>query len=89
MPEISRFYGIIVRMFMELSSPHHRPHFHAYYQDQVVIMAVDEIETLAGGLPRRQQRMVEAWAEIHQRELLEDWNRLQAGRPPIKIEPLR
>ena len=89
MPEISRFYGIIVRMFMELSSPHHRPHFHAYYQDEVVIMAVDSIERLAGILPRRQQRMVEAWAEIHQDELLEDWNRLQAGRPPVKIEPLR
>ena len=89
MPEISRFYGIIIRMFMELASPHHRPHFHAYYHDRVVVMAVDTIETLAGELPRRQQRMVEAWAEIHRRELLEDWSRLQAGRSPVKIEPLR
>jgi hypothetical protein len=40
-------------------------------------------------LPSRQQRLVEAWAEIHQTELLDDWQRLQAGRPPIKIEPLR
>lgn len=44
---------------------------------------------IGGNLPRGQQRLVEAWAEIHQRELLDDWERLQAGRPPLKIEPLR
>jgi len=37
----------------------------------------------------RQQRLVEAWAEIHRTELLDDWQRLQAGKPPLKIEPLR
>ena len=89
MPEISRFFGIIIRMFVELAAQHHRPHFHAYYQDRVAIVAIDAIELIAGGLPRRQQRLVEAWAEIHQRELLEDWNQLQGGRPPFKIEPLR
>ena len=89
MPEISRFYGIIIRMFVEPSSSHHRPHYHAYYQDQSVIVAVDTIETLAGGFPRRQQRLVEAWSEIHRDELLEDWSRLQSGRPPFTIEPLR
>ena len=89
MPEISRFFGIIIRMFVEPTMRHHRPHFHAYFQDTVAIVAIDAIELLAGGLPRRQQRLVEAWAEIHQRELLEDWDRLQAGRPPFGIEPLR
>jgi hypothetical protein len=89
MPEISRFYGIIIRMFAEPGSPHHRPHFHAYYHDHVAIVAVDTIETIAGGLPRRQHRLVEAWSEIHREELLEDWARLQAGRPPFRIEPLR
>jgi hypothetical protein len=89
LPEISRFFGIIIRMFVEPTMRHHRPHFHAYYQDTVAIVAIDAIELLAGGLPRRQQRLVEAWAEIHQRELLEDWDRLQAGRPPLGIEPLR
>lgn len=89
MPEISRFFGIIIRMFAEPATQHHRPHFHAYYQDGVGIFAIDMIELIAGTLPRRQQRLVEAWAEIHQRELLEDWDRLQAGRPPLKIEPLQ
>ena len=47
------------------------------------------IELIGGDLPRKQRRLVEAWAEIHQHELLADWERLQAGRPPFKIEPLR
>ena len=89
MPELSRFYGIIVRMYMEAGAPHHLPHFHAYYQDDVAVFSLDPIDLIAGSLPRRQQRLVEAWAEIHQAELLAAWGRLQAGRPPGKIEPLR
>jgi hypothetical protein len=89
MPEISRFFGIIIRMFPELGAPHHRPHFHAAYQDATATFGLDPIERLGGSLPRTQQRLVEAWAEIHQAELLEDWQRLQSGRPPLKIEPLR
>ena len=89
MPEISRFFGIIIRMFAEVGAPHHRPHFHAAYQDAVATFALDSIECVRGALPRAQQRLVEAWAEIHQAELLEDWRRLQSGREPLKIEPLR
>jgi len=89
MPEIARFFGIIIRMFAESGAPHHRPHFHAYYQDRVGVFAVDEIELIAGELPRRQQRLVEAWAELHQLDLLADWNRLQSGQLPFKIDPLR
>ena len=89
MPEIARFFGIIVRMYAEPNAPHHRPHFHAYYQDTVAVLGIDSIELIAGELPRRQQRLVEAWAELHQDELQADWERLQSGRPPLRIEPLR
>ena len=58
-PEISRFFGIVIRMFVEVGAPHHTPHFHAYYQDNVGIFAIDPIELLAGGLPQRQRRLVE------------------------------
>ena len=88
MPEISRFFGIIIRMFREVGAPHHRPHFHAAYQDVVAVFALDPIECIGGALPRTQQRLVEAWAEIHREELLRDWELLQSGRPPLKIEPL-
>jgi len=89
MPEIARFFGIIVRMFAEPIAQHHRPHFHAYYQDDTAVYAIDTIELLAGSLPRRQQRLVEAWMELHQDELIEDWNRLQSGRVPFRIDPLQ
>ena len=89
MPEIARFFGIIVRMYAEPNAVHHRPHFHAYYQDAVAIYAIDSIELIGGSLPRRQGRFVEAWAELHQNELLANWERLQAGRPPVKVAPLK
>ena len=89
MPEICRFFGIIIRMYAEPQAPHHRAHFHAYYQEDVGVYAIDTIELIAGQLPRRQHRLVEAWAELHQRELLADWERLQRGQMPFKIDPLQ
>jgi len=88
MPELSRFFGIIIRMYMEAGEPHHLPHFHAYYQDDVAVFSLDPVDLIAGSLPRRQQRFVEAWAELHHDELMADWNRLQAGQIPLPIDPL-
>ena len=89
MPEISRFFGIIIRMYVEAGGAHHTPHFHAYYQEQVGIYGIDRIDRLAGSLPGRQERLVLAWAELHQEELLSNWQALQQGHPPVKIEPLK
>lgn len=89
MPEVARFFGIIIRIFAEPGAPHHRPHFHAYYQNHVAIYAVDTLQLMSGGLPRKEQRLVEAWAEMHSDELLENWERLQTGELPFKIAPLR
>ncbi len=89
MPEICRFFGIIIRMYVEPRAPHHRPHFHAYYQEDVGVYAIDKIELIAGQLSRRQHRLVKAGAELHQRELLADWERLQSGRIPLRIDPLQ
>jgi hypothetical protein len=88
-PELSRCFGIVIRMFTEIGGPHHRAHFHAYYPGHVAIFGIDPIDLLAGDLPRRQQRLVEAWAELHQAELRADWERLQSGLPARPIEPLR
>ena len=89
MPEICRFFGIIVRMFAEPDAPHHRPHFHAYYQNQAAVISIDAIEIIGGSLSQREMRLVEAWAELHRGELLENWERLQSGQLPYKIVPLR
>jgi hypothetical protein len=71
------------------AAPHHTPHFHAYHQANVAVFGIDPIELIAGDLPRKQRRFVEAWAEVHQAELIADWERLQAGELPEPIEPLR
>ena len=75
-------------MYMEVGAPHHLPHFHAYYQDDAAVFGINLADLIAGELPRRQRRLVEAWAELHQDELLADWQRLQAGQIPLPIQPL-
>jgi hypothetical protein len=75
-------------MYVEAGAPHHVPHFHVYYQHDVAIYSIDPIELVSGSFPRRQQRLVEAWAELHQEELMSDWQRLQEGQKPLPIQPL-
>lgn len=89
MPELSTFFGIVIRMFVETGNSHHRPHFHAYYQDDSAVFAIESVECLGGESPQPQRRLVEAWAEIHRTELAADWSLLQSGQPPVKIDPLR
>ena len=78
-----------MRMFMEVGGPHHTPHFHAYYQEDVGIFSINPVESIPGSLAKRQQRLVEAWAELHQAELAADWEQLQQGKTPKAIEPLK
>lgn len=73
---------------MEAGGPHHVPHFHAYYKDDAAVFGLDPVDLLVGALPRRQRRLIEAWAELHQEELVADWARLQAGQAPLPIAPL-
>ena len=73
---------------MEAGVQHHTPHFHAYYQEEIAVYGINPVELISGSLPKRQQRMVEAWAELHQHELFEDWQLLQAGQRPQSIAPL-
>jgi hypothetical protein len=88
-PELSRFFGIIIRMYAEPLAPHHRPHFHAYYREFVGVYGLEALELVAGSLPVRQRRLVEAWAELHVEELARDWQLLQEGRRPRPIAPLQ
>ena len=76
-------------MFVEAGGSHHRPHFPADSQEHAAVFAVDTLECLGGELPISQRRLVEAWAEIHRSELVQDWDLLQSGQPPLKIDPLR
>jgi hypothetical protein len=87
-PEISRFYGIIIRIFYETGT-HQLPHFHAAYGEYVASFLIDPPVLLAGTLPRKQQNLVIAWAEIHRDELIENWSRAARQLPLTAIEGLR
>ena len=85
MPEISRFYGIIIRMF---EPDHPPPHFHAVYAEFDIVITIDPIGIYEGKLPPRALGFVLEWAALHQRELMDNWNALRHGRAPRKIAPL-
>jgi hypothetical protein len=88
MPIISMFYGILIRMYM-LDNQHHRaPHLHAKYSEYEASICILDGEILAGELPRKQLRLVQAWIELHRDELLADWELATAGENPYKIAPL-
>jgi len=85
-PEISRFFGIIIAMFYNDHAP---PHFHVRYGSQRALVAIESLTVLEGKLSPRALGLVMEWASIHQDELVEDWN-LARGQAPLKpIEPLR
>ena len=89
MPELSRFFGIIIRMYSERQVRHHLPHFQAYYQGASASFSINPVEMLAGSLPRTQRRLVEAWGELHQAELMANWHALQSAQPTAPIDPLQ
>ncbi len=89
MPEISRFFGIVIAMYWEATASHHQPHFHARYQEHQASFGIDPVELIAGSLPRKQQRLVEAWAEMHNNELKQNWALLASGSNPKAIIPLQ
>ncbi len=82
------FYGIIVRMYCA-PGEHNPPHFHVYYQDYKAIVDIKTCEITAGNLPRKQSKLVLAWAELHQDELLANWEIASRGELPFPIEPLK
>jgi hypothetical protein len=88
MPIISMFYGIIVRLYLIDNKHHNLPHIHAKYAEFEASINLADGEVLAGELPRKQLRLVQAWIELHEDELMADWELAAAGEQPYKILPL-
>jgi len=84
MPEISRFYGIIIYMFF---SDHKPPHLHVKYQDYEAIIDF-EGGIVHGDIPRRALTLLFEWIDLHREELLDNWKRIEERRPLNKINPL-
>lgn len=83
MPELSRFYGLVVKMFFR-QKEHNPPHFHVSYGSFVGIVNLETLQMEEGDLPDRAMAMIREWASKHRDELLEVWETQQFR----KIEPL-
>ena len=84
-PEVSRFYGIIITMFY---NDHQPPHFHVRYGEHHAILGIDPLRTLAGSMPPRALGLAVEWASIHQAELRDNWQRAREHAPLMAIPPL-
>ena len=85
MPEISRFFGIVIKMFFD---DHNPPHFHAEYTGYFALIDIRNLSAFSGQLPPRVMGLVIEWATIHQEELFADWERARAQQELRKIAPL-
>ena len=85
MPEISRFYGIVIGMFYDEHGP---PHFHVRYGQYQAVITIDDLVVTHGRLPRRALGLVVKWASQHRQELLRNWEAIENGRRMRKIAPL-
>jgi len=84
-PEICRFYGIVVKMFF---SDHAPPHFHAEYAGQQAVIDIRTNAIIGGALPSRALGLTVEWASLHRGELMELWKRAEALQPLERIDPL-
>lgn len=85
MPEICRFYGIMIAMFYD---DHNPPHFHARYGKDRVAIEISSLRVLEGIIPPRALGLVMEWGSQHQKELMNDWELAKENQPPRKIAPL-
>ena len=85
MPEISRFFGIVIQMYY---GDHDPPHFHVRYSGQKALIAIETLEVLRGQLSPRAVSLVREWAALHRAELLDDWNLAKAEAGLKAIAPL-
>ena len=89
MPAISMFYGVIIYLYYFDNKQHKLPHIHAKYQGKEVVLGIPEGNILAGSLPKNKMKLIQAWIEIHQDELLANWELAVSGEQVFKITPLR
>lgn len=82
MPEIARFYGIIIKLFF---GDHPPPHFHAVYGEYLGLFNIETLEMIEGDLPNRAKKLVLEWAGLNQNELIKMWNEQEFRKlPPLE-----
>lgn len=83
MPEISRFYGIVIKMFFK-PKEHEPSHIHALYGEYVGEFNIQTMEMIEGDLPQKAQALVREWMSLHQQQLQSMWNEQRIEKlPPL------
>ncbi|MDP2959012.1 MAG: DUF4160 domain-containing protein [Longimicrobiales bacterium] len=85
MPEVSRFYGIVIKVYF---GDHNPPHFHAEYGEFEVVIGIESLAVIGGALPPRAMGLVTEWGSVRQPELAAAWERASKLEPPGRIAPL-
>ncbi len=89
MPVVSLFYGIIVSMYYLDTKQHKLPHIHVSYGEHEAVYSIPEGNLLSGSLPRNKERLVLAWIELRNEDLMADWSLAVKGERVFSIEPLK
>ena len=89
MPVISMFYGVIVLMYYFDNRKHYQPHIHVQFAEEEAVISIPDGDLIEGSLRSAKLKLVWAWVEIHQDELMANWQLAINGQPIFKIEPLR
>lgn len=85
MPEICRFFGMVIAIFYDEHNP---PHFHVRYGKYKASFRIDTLEKMDGKLPKRAEKLIIEWAYLHRKDLMENWNKALKHLPLRKIKPL-
>ena len=86
---ISMFYGIIISMYQLDNRQHNLPHIHVKYQDEEAVISIIDGQLIDGNLKSNKMKLVQAWIEIHNEELMADWSLAISGETIFKIDPLK
>ena len=89
MAVISMFYGIIISLYFFDNRRHKKPHIHVQYQEQQAVISIPEGNLLEGTLKSNKMKLVQAWIEIHNEELMADWELASQGESIFRIDPLK
>ena len=89
MPVISMFYGLIIAMYYLDTKQHKLPHIHVKYGELEGVYQIPNGQLLEGFLPSNKEKLVEAWIEIHQEDLMANWRLAVSGNKVFNIDPLK
>jgi hypothetical protein len=89
MPVISMFYGLIIAMYYLDTKQHKLPHIHVKYGEMEGVYEIPNGTLLEGSLPANKEKLIQAWIEIHQEDLMANWQLAVTGNQVFRIDPLK